>query len=275
MLKKLLKYDFQSVMKYWWIAAISSLALSFVGGGCVSLLTREKELPDLVYPFIIFALILVVLSFVVFYLMTFIFVFVRFYRNFFTDEGYLTFTLPVKRSQLLNSKLIMSVVMLFITFLVYLLEILIVVCIGFFDEIVAPEFWQELSKGIELLWDSFGGYLIIYVLEFLILFILALVFSTLFLFCCITFASIITKKAKVLVAIGIYYVANSIFSFVVQMFYLFAIPSLSSKIFALNMEAGVPALALVLFGIICFVSIFCALLYTLQYWMMDRKLNLS
>ena len=89
MLKKLLKYDFQSVMKYWWIAAISSLALSFVGGGCVSLLTREKELPDLVYPFIIFALILVILSFVVFYLMTFIFVFVRFYRNFFTDEGYL------------------------------------------------------------------------------------------------------------------------------------------------------------------------------------------
>lgn len=275
MLKKLLKYDFQSVFKYWWIAAVSSFVLSFVGGGCVSLLTGKKELPDLLYPFIIFALILVILSFVVFYLLTVIFVFVRFYRNFFTDEGYLTFTLPVTRAQLLNSKLIMSVVMLFITFLVFIVEILIVVCIGFPDTFFAPEFWQELSKDIELLWDNCGGYLIAYVLESLILFVLLLVFSTLFLFCCITFASIITRKAKVLAAIGIYYVANSIFSFVVQIFYLFAIPSLGSQISALNMETSVPALALVLLGIICFISIFCALLYTLQHWMMDRKLNLS
>jgi hypothetical protein len=165
--------------------------------------------------------------------------------------------------------------MLFVTFLVYILEILIVLCIGFSDTVFTSEFWQDLAKGMDYLWNNMGGYLIIYVLELLILFILLLVFGTLFLFCCITFASIITRKAKVLAAIGIYYVANSIFSFVVQMFYLFAIPSLGSKIFTLNMEAGVPALALVLFGIICFVSIFCALLYTLQYWMMDRKLNLS
>ena len=30
-------------------------------------------------------------------------VFVRFYKNFFTDEGYLTFTLPVSRKDLLLS----------------------------------------------------------------------------------------------------------------------------------------------------------------------------
>lgn len=275
MLKKLLKYDFQSVLKHWWIAAISSFVLSFVGGGCLSLLNSEKELPALLYPFAGFALILVILSFVVFYFISFIFVFVRFYRNFFTDEGYLTFTLPVTRAQLLNSKLIMSVATLFVTLLVYVLEILIVLCIGFSDAVFTPEFWQELGNGIALLWDNAGGYLIIYLLELLVLIILLFVFSTLFLFCCITFASIITKKAKVLVAIGIYYVANSIFSFVVQMFYLFGLTSLVTQISDLSMETGMPVLALILLGIICFVAIFCALLYTLQYWMMDRKLNLS
>ena len=275
MLKKLLKYDFQSVLKYWWIAAITSLALSFVGGAGLSIIVSEKEVPEILYPLAIFALILVIFSIVVFMISAYIFVFVRFYKNFFTDEGYLTFTLPVTRAQLLNSKLITGVVTLFVTGLIYTAEIIIVLLVGFSDTISLSEIWQTLGEGINYLWANAGGYLIVYALEMIIGFLLLTVFSTLFLFCCITFASIITKKAKVLVAIGVYYVANSVFSFVVQMFYLFGITSLMNKLAVLQNETLLPAVAWILFGIICFVSIFCALLYTLQHWMMDRKLNLS
>lgn len=275
MLKKLLRYDFKSVFKYWWIAALSSFVLSLAGGGCISLLASEKDLPEAVYALSIIALILVILSYTAFSLVSVILVFVRFYKNFFTDEGYLTFTLPVKRSQLLNSKLIMSVSTMLITSVVCIVNVLAMLCIGLADEIFTESFWHGITEFFNILIDELGFYLLIYILEIIILIILSVTFSTLFLFCCITIASIITKKAKVITAIGIYYGANSVFSFVVQMFYLFGIASLANWLTGLPTGSEHPAAALILLGIIFFIAVFCALLYTLQYWMIDRKLNLN
>lgn len=275
MLKKLLKYDFKSVLKYWWIAALSSFALSFVGGGCITVLNFDRELPQIVYPFTIIALILVILSFVVFSVLSIILVFTRFYKNFFTDEGYLTFTLPVKRIQLLNSKLIMSVSTILITGAVCIINALVMICIGFSDEVFSKTFWQPIIEVLNIAIDEVGIYIIVYLLEALILIVLSVTFSSLFLFCCITIASIITKKAKVITAIGIYYIANGIFSFVGQMFYLFGITSLGNWLSALPDGSEYPVVSLILLGIICFFGVFCSLLYTLQYWMIDRKLNLS
>lgn len=275
MLNKLLKYDFKSVFKYWWIAALSCFALSFVGGGCITVLNTERQLPQLVYPFTIIGLILVILSFVVFSILSVILVFARFYKNFFTDEGYLTFTLPVKRSQLLNSKLIMSVTTILITGAVCIINILVMLCIGFSEEVFSKTFWQPIMEGLNTVIDEVGIYLIVYLLEALVLIVLSVTFTSLFLFCCITIASIITKKAKVITAIGIYYVANGIFSFVVQMFYLFGITSLADWLSNLPAGSEYGVIALILLGLICFFGVFCALLYTLQYWMIDRKLNLN
>lgn len=275
MLKKLLRYDFKSVFKYWWIAAITSFALSFVGGACITVLNTERELPQLVYPFTIIGLILVVISFVVFSILSVILVFARFYKNFFTDEGYLTFTLPVKRTQLLNSKLIMSVATLFITAAVCMINILTMLCIGFADVVFSRTFWEGFGNVINAIIDEIGAYLIVYVVEFLIIMVLSVTFSTLFLFCCITIASIITKKAKVITAIGIYYVANGMFSFAGQMFVLFGIRGLANWLYELPADSARIVGTLILLGLICFFGVFCALLYTLQYWMIDRKLNLS
>lgn len=275
MLKNLLKYDFKAVLKYWWIAALSCFALSFVGGGCITILNTDRELPGLVYPLTIIGLILVIISFVVFSVLSVIFVYVRFYKNFFTDEGYLTFTLPVKRSQLLNAKLIMSVGTMLLTGVVCMINALIIICIGFSDVIFSRNFWEEFRTMIDTIVNEVGFYLVIYSVETLVIILLSVIFSTLFIFCCITFASIITKKAKVLVAIGIYYVANGIFSFVGQIFYLFGISSLTNWISALPMDRIYTLIALILLGLISFFGMLCALLYTLQYWMIDRKLNLD
>ena len=106
MLKKLLKYDLKSVFKYWWIAAIASLGLSAAGGFCISVMMAEKDVPALIAVLIVLTLLFSIIGIVAFSILSYILLYVRFYKNFFTDEGYLTFTLPVKRSQLLNSKLI-------------------------------------------------------------------------------------------------------------------------------------------------------------------------
>lgn len=275
MLKKLLKYDFKAILKYWWIAAISSIVLSFGGGWCITVFASEKELPTALYIVATLLIIVVVLGLLVFSILSVIFIFSRFYKNFFTDEGYLTFTLPVKRGQLLNSKLISSTVTMILTYLVLIIDIVIMLVFALKDEIFSKVFWDNFRLIAQDMLDTLGIYFYVYALEALILAVLLVVFSTLFLFCCITIGSIITKKAKVITSIGIYYAANSVFSFVVQMFWLFGIAGLEHWTLNMENEKLFGLLALIMLGSILFISIFCGLIYSIQYWMLDRKLNLS
>lgn len=275
MLRKLLKYDFKAMFKYWWIAALISILLSLIGGGCISLLQSDKVLPDAINIIAILILVLIIFGYAAFSFVTVILVFTRFYKNFYTDEGYLTFTLPVKRAQLLNSKLIMSTFAMFATGLMCVINVCLMLCIGFFDEIFSKAFWDELAYIFSYLSDVLGAYLLVYMIEILLLIILYIVFSNLFLFCCITFASIITRKAKVITAIGIYYGVSSVCTFIVQIFLSFGVDSLSYWLSGISVAAEQGIFALILLCILLFVALLCSLLYTLQYWMMDRKLNLS
>ena len=129
MLKKVIRYDFKAILKYWWIAALSSFVLACVGGGCTEILNSEKELTEAVYVLSMLGIVLVIISFVAFFILSEILVFLRFYKNFFTDEGYLTFTLPVKRSQLLSSKLITSCIVLIATGIILMIDIGIIAVI--------------------------------------------------------------------------------------------------------------------------------------------------
>lgn len=275
MLRKLLRYDFKAVLKYWWIAALSSVVLSLGGGWCISVFSNEKNLPTALYIVATLLMIVVVLGFAAFAILSTILIFSRFYKNFFTDEGYLTFTLPVKRSQLLNSKLIVSTVTSTLTGLVIIFDVVIMILLAFSKELFNESNLLSMKAAIANLVNHIGVYLIIYIVEAIVLLVLLTVFSTLFLFCCITVASIIAKKAKVLTAIGIYYAASSVFSFVMQMFFIFGMVSIDSWLMNLTVENSVGVFALLLFGLILFMSIFCAVLYSIQYWMLDRKLNLS
>lgn len=277
MLKKLLRYDFKAVLKYWWIAALSSVVLSLGGGWCISIFTNEKDLPEALYVVATLLMIVVVLGLVAFAILTTILIFSRFYKNFFTDEGYLTFTLPVKRSQLLNSKLIVSTTTAMLIFLVLIIDIIVMIVLVSHEEIFTKEYWYGFVNDflLEFLRDEYIAYYVLWFIEAFVIVVLLVIFSSLFMFSCITVASIIAKKAKVITAIGIYYVANSIFSFVVQMFWLFGIAGIDSWLWNLSEQNTVKVVSLILFGLILFMSIFCAVLYSIQYWMLDRKLNLS
>lgn len=276
MLKKLLKYDFKAVLKYWWIVALSTVALSFLGGWSISIFTNEKDLPVVLYVVATLVAIVSILGVIAFSILTIILIFSRFYKNFFTDEGYLTFTLPVKRGQLLNSKLIVSVVMGVMTGLILLVDLVIALSIGIPEFFLDAEFWSELWKHvIAPFFKETGAYSVVFIIEAIVLMLLSVVLSSLFVFCCITIASIIAKKAKIITAIAIYYVANSAFTFVTQMFYIFGLSTLSTWFGEIPDKQLYPVVALVLLGAMLFIGMLVAMLYALQYWMLDRKLNLS
>lgn len=275
MLKKLLRYDLKSVFKYWWIAAIASFCISILGGGSIATLASEHNDSALLTAGAGIGVFITIMGLCAFTLSATILIFVRFYKNFFTDEGYLTFTLPVRRSQLINSKLIMSILVNFSTLLVFLIDIIFMLSIGLGNEIILEEIPAELVKLFNLIDLKASIYIFIYTIEFLIFLLLSSATATLFMFCCITFASIITKKAKVLTAIGIYYVATSVVSSITQFLYLFGIGAFSKWFTGLPDNMYAPIVAAIALLIISFVGLIGILLYLLMYWMLDRKLNLA
>lgn len=275
MLKKLLRYDLKSVFKYWWIAAIASLGISVLGGASIYTLASERNIPTLLRAVSGIGVFVAIMGLGAFMLTSTILIFIRFYKNFFTDEGYLTFTLPVRRSQLLTSKLIMSVLVNFVTATVFFVDMMIMLFIGIGNNVGFEEITTSLNELFTLINVKEAMYIAIYVTEFLLFVIISSITATLFMFCCITFASIITKKAKVLAAIGIYYVATSIVSSVTQFLYLFGIGAFGEWFSSLPSNMYAPIIAVIILLILVFIALVSLLLYLLMYWMLDRKLNLA
>ena len=265
MIKKLLKYDLIATFKFWWIAALISVGLSIAGFGCKQLLSSERELPEAIIAMSSIALALIIMGLVVFIIISLVLILVRFYKNFFTDEGYLTFTLPVKCSELINSKLISGLIMMASSIIVFVLDVFIIL-----GQDISEPIFEFLASAIK----ESGVYFFICTIEGFIIMVLGYLFSLLFAFNCITFASIITKKARVITAIGIYYGANSIFSFIGQLLFLFGFGELL-WINDIAKAAQMPFLVTLLLGVIFFEALLCALLYLAQHYMLDRKLNLS
>lgn len=278
MLKKLLKYDFSAVIKLWSLGALAVLLLSAGGGLCMRILSSNRPLHGIINLVAGLGTFLSVLSVVAFSILTFILLAMRYYKNLFTDEGYLTFTLPVKLHTVINSKLIMVFAMLVLTGIVTALSSTIMQAIG--DEYFV-ENMKAFFKGIGSVFQmaeeaGMLGWAIVYVIEALLIMFFSSLFSVLFLGCCITFGSVVAKKAKVLASIGIYYGANWIFSVVAMIFMVFGMMAFGAWVDGANLSDQQIAqlIGLLLFGIIALLGMLSSLLYTLQYRLLDRKLNL-
>ena len=274
MFKKLLRYDFISIYKFWCIAAVSVFALTLLGGGSMSLFTSARSYPIPLTLLFVFVTTFTFIGYVVFSILSFILIYRRFYMNFFTDEGYLTFTLPVTCTQHLNTKLIFCAVTTFATTLVIVLNFFILLEIGIADF----HFFQKMLKGLadllSQLWDTAGIFMVIGAVEILVIVILTSIMSCLLIFCCITFGSIIAKKAKLLAAIGIYYLVSGVYSFAVQIFNVLGISSITLWMDHFPGSAQAPMFCLLALGVLLFIATLCSLLYNLEHWMLDRKLNL-
>lgn len=281
MLKKLLKYDFKSVFKYWWIAAVSATALSVLGGFCLKVLvdsTAEEAVfqpPEVLTVSSSLLLMLTIMALSAFSVISAILLFVRFYKNFFTDEGYLTFTLPVKRSTHLNSKLILGFATQFATSAVIILDIALIVAIGLADKIFKKEIWEQFTLLAKEFFKEVDAYFWVFLLETLLIMLIVSITSLLFIYACITFASMITKKAKLITAIGIYYGATGVVSFVVSMLYMFGIDTIVNFLDKLPENSANLIIVLIALVVLLFVAMICTLLYTFEQWMLDRKLNLA
>ena len=280
MLKKLLKYDLRATFKYWWLAAVSSLGLSLLCGLAIRIL-NDSELGNNAF-FAIFSVLIVILTVIgvsAFMVSAEVFIFIRYYQNFFSDEGYLTFTLPVKRYQLLNSKIISSILISFATISVVAIDVFSLLFVSFGFEIFTAEFWgyalQFLGLMISGSFEQLGSLAVVYVLEIIVLILAFVMFSTILVFAAITFAAMITKKNKVIAAIGIYYGATSVTSVVAQIVFTVGLIGSNGWLTLIPSDALAGFGALVLLIITALICAAAVALYMFVYWMLDRKLNLA
>ncbi len=275
MLKKVLRYDFKSVYKYWWIGAVVSFALAIVAGFAVAMMESGRILPAAVEVIGILAVVVAFLANFAFVFMADILVLIRYYKNFYSDEGYLTFTLPVKRSQLLNSKLILGIITFISSVGVVGFNLIISLLIGFNKSIVFKTLFADIKDAYLEIYEEVGPCLFPIIGEVLLLFILLSFASMIFTFICINIGATISKKAKVLSAIGVYVGANSVVTFFLQMFSIFVVGALSNWLDNFDGTELSVIVTLMLLVVVFFVSLLCALMYALHYTLLDKKLNMN
>ena len=255
MFAKLLKMEFRST---WNVLGI--LCLSLVGAGLLGgLATRYLEGASAPKQWLEILCVLVITAAVLFFVVcgaaALIVQIVRFYRSRFTDEGYLTFTLPVTTHQILLSS--------FITSAVNLIAIGAVAVVSFvlMGLCVVPDF-EVLREGIHVLWQEFPELWARFTQAFGLLLVNAIVaFSNelILIMLAVTIGSLVAKKHKILAAVAFYYILH-----VVDLTFT----GVSMVKLAESPDS--------LLGLLAIVNLIIAVAgYFLMYFLVDKKLNLN
>ncbi len=207
-------------MRIWAIITCTVLLFSIIGGLCIrgldnitnSMIENSSQMAFV--PLLTLGIVISILSIVIYGVVTTILILVRFYQNFFTDEAYLTFTLPVKRSTLFNSKLLCSFIFNIATALITIIAVGVMLAIApggmvggsaleaMFNSFELPIEYIELLMQVE---PQIDFWLTTYVIVAIIFFLVYFVYVTMLLFGTVTFGSLIAKKYKLIASIAVFY----------------------------------------------------------------------
>ena len=210
--------------------------------------------------------------------------FIRFYKHLYTDEGYLTFTLPAKRSQILLSKTLSTGIYTALYFVVILLcsafLALIIPPAEYAEQVINPVVYKGLWDMLKVVFEEgYGGWFIAFTVEAILLFAAVWSFNIVLVQFCITMGSIIAKKHKLLASVGIFFgtnVALSVFSRILSL--CIQILSYGGNLdFLMNLSEtqGLWAAALTLLGVVAAFATIGLAFYCTTLNLLERKLNLA
>ena len=145
------------------------------------------------------SIIAFIVACVVSLVMTFVNIVTRFYKNLFTHEGYLSFTLPVTGAQHIFVKLITGMVSVACALLV----VIVGICIATAGEMTV-EIFKAVGYIINFVKPSFEGHFWYYVIECIIAALVVLGMEILLFYACIAVGQL-SKKNRVRAAIGVYF----------------------------------------------------------------------
>lgn len=274
------------IARFWWILALTAIGASFMGSFVLRYLISNFLNSDVSFAIKFMAinfLAVVAITIIAAFIVTQIFIYVRYYKHFFTDEGYLTFTLPVSRRDLLLSKMVNA---FFWTVASYLLSFLCVLIFAIFSPpaeiggpFINPIVFEKIGNAIVVAWKESGLGLIIFAVLWLATQTFSLIYSISLGYFCIALGSTIAKKHKIMLAIGLYYaisIAVSIVKNYLQTLFVTIIPD------GLDVYLEGASDATVFFAEVIVTAIPCCMMAALAFaaysatrTCIERKLNLA
>ncbi|MBO6015746.1 MAG: hypothetical protein J6P60_04070 [Lachnospiraceae bacterium] len=277
MLKKLFEYEWKDS---WKIVGGMNLAVLLLS--VLSRLFYRESFLDIIdnneYMMIVFVLynILYFAVIIALALITQYYFYYRFYKNLYTDEGYLMHTLPVTAHELIWAKTFTAILWQIIGGVVLMLSF------GNFVDIMmrmdGSNIWVLLRQMNSSLWEALASLeatapIICIAILFVLLIIVAPFFRLYFGYLAISLGQL-TKKHKLLAAVGIFFGLSYGLQLV---FSLFTVPiaRFAERLDELSVNAGLWAVALM---VAVLVLVFAALsvgCYYLTHFVMTKKLNLE
>jgi hypothetical protein len=203
---------------------------------------------------------------------SFIMIIRRFYTSFFTDEGYLTFTLPVTVNQHIMSKFTVAFVWQVVSSVVALLCVALIGAGALLGYGVADEFWVEMKEAFSAISFLFDGMVDMYgvgnvtfgIVLAIAQMILNLVASIFMLYLAISLACMLAKRHRVLCGIACYFVINMVFS---------SLTSLANSL--AEIVDGDYAFYVFMISTVVLTLIQILVSYIFTKWILTKKLNLD
>lgn len=279
MLKKLFIHEWKSSWKLETIFCAVILILTFVGG----ILYSNKALATLIEndspfaAFIVSYFIFFWFSIMLFGVATVIYFLFRFYKNFYTDEGYLMHTLPVKPSQLILSKaLVMFIWSVIATLVVVLSGMILLGCFAtsFTDE--TTSLWAFWSEAFRMLmeafpWSKVNGWTILMFIIGVLIILGAHVFKVFFGYLAVSLGQL-SGKHKILASIGIYIGMSTLLQSVYSIIQVAGIQYMDG-LNLYDMKESVIVAIMALVAILIYGSAYG--FYAVSHYIMKNKLNLD
>ena len=270
MLWKLMKHEFRATARIFVPLYLVVIMLVLLATFSLGMTTNRSVFLQVMGVLLI---ILFVVALYALLLLSVILMLVRFYRNLMTDEGYLMFTLPVRTSQLILSKLIVS--------LVWFAGAAVVAVLALYPMTVHPIITGEFNgtsvlktviENVASLLPGDAHTRILLIVEGISLTILTVIG-----FCLMCYAAIAVgqsfRKNKVLLSVVFFFVFNVI----TQIFYqtLQVILAIKLEYRIVTNFWSMPEVQQMLIGSIVVSLLLCGGYYFLTHCMLKRRLNLQ
>lgn len=261
MLNKLLKHEFKATARLILPLYLVLIVLTIVER--IALSIDFKGALGVIPGFATFAYVLSIVAIAV---VSYVIIILRFYRNLMTDEGYLMFTLPVKPSELINSKLLISMLWNLISFLL--------IAASLFGVFINQESYGLFKDGIRMILSEiskeFGPYnMTLLTVELIALIMIGLINNILIIYASIAIGQLFNGH-KVLGSFASYIGISTVLQIIISVA-LVSLGALFQKTFE-----EINSLPQVVFPLtIGFTIVANVLFYCITNYIFNRKLNLE
>lgn len=195
MVKKLIRYDFRSFFRLIFPAQL--ILIGIAGINRIVQLFEPAE-NDATYTSVFGSSVaLFIVGCIALILLTLIVAMVRFYQGMYSNEGYLSHTLPVKPSQHIISKLLTA----FLFELGSVLAIFISLNVITLGD-VNIEVYKAIGYLVKELFGEYGVHSMLFIVEVILCALISMLTTVLMLYMCISIGQL-AKKKKILLAVGV------------------------------------------------------------------------